>query len=129
MPPTTTTTSRTTPWVKVNGCTIASTASPNAVSATPSLIRLSPSKIVTMRGGAPSRLSTEVAATASVGATAAANARAAAQPRCGSTTVVTAPTAKMVTVVAPTASAAIGTTFSLVSLGAERNAALYISGG
>jgi hypothetical protein len=35
----------------------------------------------------------------------------------------------MVTVVAPTASAVIGTAFSLVSLGAEKNAALYISGG
>jgi hypothetical protein len=35
----------------------------------------------------------------------------------------------MVTVVAPTASAVIGTAFSRVSRGAVKNAALYTSGG
>ena len=108
----------------MNGCAIASTASPNAVSATASLIRLSPSRIVTTRCGAPSRDSTDVAATASVGATAAANASAGAQPRPGRTSRVTQPTPMIVTVVAPIASAVIGTAFSLVSRGALRNAAL-----
>jgi len=76
------------------------------------------------RAGAPSRDSTEVAATASVGATAAAKARAGAQPTSGSTRWVTAPTPKIVTAVVPTASAVIGTAFSLVSRGAVKNAAL-----
>src|SRR5689334_19226606 len=128
-PPSTTSSSRNAPCPNVNGFTIASTASPNAVSATPSLIRLSPSRIVTTRVGAPSRVSTEVAATASVGATAAANASAPGQPTAGSTSRVTAPTPTIVTVVAPTASAVIGTAFSRVSRGAEKNAALYTSGG
>ena len=65
-----------------------------------------------------------MAATASVGATAAANASAGAQPGRGSASRVTAPTPMIVTVVAPTASAVIGTAFSLVSLGAVKNAAL-----
>src|ERR1700757_2445268 len=119
-PPGTPSASRTTPCANVNGCAIASTASPNAVSATPSLIRLSPSRIVTTRVGAPSRVSTEVAATASVGATAAANASAPGQPASGSTRWVTAPTPMIVTSVAPTARAVIGTAFSLVSRGAVK---------
>ena len=65
-----------------------------------------------------------MAATASVGATAAANASAPGQPAAGSTRWVTAPTPMIVTAVVPTASAVIGTAFSLVSLGAVKNAAL-----
>jgi hypothetical protein len=107
----------------VDGCAIASTASPNTVSATPSLIRLSPSTMVTTRCGAPSRAITDVAATASVGATAAANASAGAQPRDGSSSRVTQPTPTIVTAVAPKASPVIGTAFSRLSRGADRNAA------
>ena len=108
----------------MNGLAIASTARPNAVSATASLIRLSPSRMVTTRCGAPSRVSTEVAATASVGATAAAKASAGAHPMPGRTSRVTAPTATIVAAVAPKASPVIGTEFSRLSRGADRNAAL-----
>jgi hypothetical protein len=87
------------------------------------LIRLSPSMMVTMRCGAPSRFSTDVAATASVGATAAANASATGQPMSGSSRVVTQPTPTIVAVVAPNPRAVIGTAFSRVSRGAERKAA------
>ena len=124
IPPRTTSASRARPWPSVNGCAIASTASPKAVSATASLIRLSPSKMVTTRCGAPSRVSTDVAATASVGATAAANASAGAQPRPGKTRRVTQPTPMIVAAVAPNASPVIGIAFSRLSRGADRNAAL-----
>src|ERR1700761_7274903 len=103
---------------------MASVARPKTVSATPSLTGLSPGRMLTMGVGAPTRFSTDVAATASVGDTAAANARAAAQPAAGSSAWVTAPTAMIVIVVAPKASAVIGTAFSLVSRGAVRKAAL-----
>ena len=108
----------------MNGLPIASTARLNTVSATASLIRLSPSRMVTTRCGAPSLVSTEVAATASVGATAAAKATAGAHPTPGRTSRVTAATAAMVAAVAPKASPVIGTAFSRLSRGADRNAAL-----
>src|SRR5215469_17065660 len=104
----------------VNGCAIASTASPKAVSATASLIRLSPSRMVTTRCGAPSRVSTDVAATASVGATAAANASAGAQLRPGRTSRVTHPTLMIVAAVAPKASPVIGMAFSRLSPGGRQ---------
>lgn len=110
-------------WSAVKPPPSASTASMKMVSAAPSLIRLSPSRIVTIRGGAPSRCITAVAATGSVGDTAAPNASAAAQPTSGTSAWTVAATATVVTVVSPNASVKIGTASARASRGAVKKAA------
>ena len=86
-----------------------------AISAVASLIRLSPSRIVTIRGATPSRRKIAVAATASGGATIAPRANAAARELGRSGRSATAPTTTVVNSTRPTASRPIGRRFALKS--------------
>ena len=80
-----------------------------------SLTRLSPSRIVTTRGGTPSRRKIAVAATASGGATMAPSAKATAGSRNGMMARATSPTTSVVNSTRPTASSAIGRALALKS--------------
>jgi len=87
----------------------------NVTSAVASLIRLSPSRIVTIRRGTPSRRKIAVAATASGGATIAPSANAAGQPTPGTSAWTTAATTAAVTRTSATASNAIFRAFARMS--------------
>ena len=80
-----------------------------------SFTRLSPSRIVTMRRGTPSRRTIEVAATASGGETIAPKANAAAHGRSGTRYLSTAATITVVKITSPTERSRIGRRFALKS--------------
>ncbi len=107
-PPTATTT-KSSPATPIENATgpIAATAARYAMSADASLMRLSPSRIVTIRRETPSRWKTAVAATASGGATMAPSANAAASGMPVSCCVTNA-TATVVNSTSPMASNRIG---------------------
>ena len=87
-----------------------------------SLTRLSPSRIVTMRRGRPTRRAIVVAATASGGATTAPSANATAQPT-GRTACTSTATPAVVNSTSPTLSSAIGRLFVRKSTSDVRMAA------
>ena len=94
---------------------VAPTAAPIAAlyrtSAVPSLTRLSPSMIETMRRGAPSLRVISVAASASVGETIAPSVNATAHDRC-THSCATTPTTAIVAATSPNASSEIGRLFA-----------------
>src|SRR5215207_3551922 len=103
--------------------TTADTATLYRTSAVPSLMRLSPSSIVTIRLGAPRRPAMAVAATGSVGETIA-PAQGRPTSRCA-----TEATVRVVSSTRPMDRDAIGLRFALRSRGEEKKAAEYRSGG
>ena len=108
---------------------IAAIAVLSATRAVPSLTRLSPSRIDTMRRGMPTRRAMLVAATASVGATTAPSAKAAASDTAGTTHHATSPTIVMVKPTSPTDSNTMLCRLALKSTSEVRIAAAYSSGG
>ncbi len=86
-----------------------------AMRADASLIRLSPSRIVTTRDGTPSRRKTAVAATASGGATIAPSVNAGAPASSGMSHETTTPTTTVVNSTSPIASRPIGRALALRS--------------
>jgi hypothetical protein len=88
--------------------TMAAVATRNRTSAVASLIRLSPSRIATVRRGSPIRRATAVAATASGGATTAPSAKVAASGTSGSSMCSPYPTQTVVKMTSPIASSRIG---------------------
>ena len=100
-----------------------------AVSEVASLMRLSPSRIVTIRRGTPSRWKIDVAATASGGATIAPRVSAAARPMPGIMAFATRPTASVVNSTRPTARRRIGRAFARKSRIGVKYAAANRMGG
>ena len=99
----------------------AATAIRSAVSAVPSLTRLSPSRIAASRSGAPAERMTDVVATGSVGASAAPTTKPAAHGT-PAATCSTAAIAAMVASTSPTARKPIARRFERTSSAAKRNA-------
>ena len=108
---------------------IAAIVALRATSAVASFTRLSPSRMVVMRRGRPTRRPTAVVATASGGATTAPSANAAARVSDGSAHHATRPTATVVTATRPTASSASASRTAAKSISEVRIAAAYSSGG
>jgi hypothetical protein len=107
----------------------AATAARYRTSAVASLTRLSPSMIVTIRRGTPSRRPIDVAAIGSVGETTAPRTKAADHGIPSTAQWATMPTARVVAATSPTERRPIGRTFARRSRSDVKNAAEYSSGG
>src|SRR6266545_180095 len=107
----------------------AATATRKMTSAVASLIRLSPSRIETIRRGSPIRRATAVAATASGGATIAPSAKQAASGTFGSSPCITNATQVAVKRTSPTANSRIGRRLNRNAGTEVSMAATYSSGG
>ena len=103
--------------------TAATTAKRYATSAVPSLTRLSPSTMFTIRRGTPRRCMIAVAAIGSVGETTAPSTKAAAQGRPGTIACATTATTTIVSRTSPTARRPTGRTFARRSRSEVKNAA------
>src|SRR5215216_43284 len=108
--------------------TTADTATLYRTSAVPSLTRLSPSRIVTIRRGTPRRSAMAVAATGSVGETMAPSTKATGHESPTAQCAIPA-TTSIVSTTRPTERSPMGRTLARRSRGEEKNADTYKSGG